>query len=67
MGERVLESCATKLKDYLIDEVKSLGIVFNDYSKVLASICQEAGDDAEQNEGRGAEQNEVCDSEENVV
>ncbi|KAM1088504.1 hypothetical protein ACFX19_016613 [Malus domestica] len=67
LGERVLESCATKLKDYLIDEVKSLGIVFNDYSKVLASICQEAGDDTEQNEGRDAEQNEVHDSDENVA
>ncbi|XP_048444580.1 sister chromatid cohesion protein PDS5 homolog C-like [Pyrus x bretschneideri] len=57
LGERVLESCATKLKDYLVEEVKSLGIVFDDYSKVVASICQEASDDAEQNEGRDADGN----------
>ncbi|CAN6721961.1 unnamed protein product [Malus baccata var. baccata] len=57
LGERVLESCATKLKDYLVKEVKSLGIVFDDYSKVVASICQEASDDAEQKEGRDADGN----------
>ncbi|RDX77938.1 Sister chromatid cohesion protein PDS5-like B-B, partial [Mucuna pruriens] len=44
LGERVLESCATKLKPYLVQAVKSLGISVNDYSTVLASICQDTSD-----------------------
>ena len=50
MGERVLESCATKLKPYLVQSVKSLGISVDDYSAVLASICQDTSDDLEKND-----------------
>ncbi|KAK4274491.1 hypothetical protein QN277_017700 [Acacia crassicarpa] len=50
LGERVLESCATKLKPYLTEAVKTLGISLGDYSKVLASICQEASGSLEQND-----------------
>lgn len=50
LAERVLESCATKLKPYLIQTVKSLGISLDDYSKVVASICQETSAATEQNE-----------------
>ncbi|KHN29621.1 nucleolar protein dao-5-like isoform X1 [Glycine soja] len=50
LGERVLESCATKLKPYLVQSVKSLGISVDDYSAVLASICQDTSDDLEKND-----------------
>ncbi|XP_038696010.1 titin homolog isoform X2 [Tripterygium wilfordii] len=46
LGEKVLESSSTKLKPYLIQAVKTLGISYNDYSKVVATICEEiSGDD----------------------
>lgn len=50
MGERVLENCATKLKPYLVEAVKSLEISLDDYSTVLASICQDTSDDLEKND-----------------
>jgi hypothetical protein len=54
LAERVLESSATKLKPYLIQAVETLGISFDDYSKVVASICQETSGTAEQNEDHAA-------------
>ncbi|XP_048331363.2 sister chromatid cohesion protein PDS5 homolog C [Ziziphus jujuba] len=50
LGERVLESCATKLKPYLAQAVKTLEISLDDYSKIVTSICEDASDDAEQND-----------------
>ncbi|XP_024032364.1 uncharacterized protein LOC112094889, partial [Morus notabilis] len=50
LGERVLESCATKIKPYLVQAVKTLDITLDDYSKVVATICQDADDNVEQNE-----------------
>ncbi|KAJ7958504.1 Sister chromatid cohesion protein PDS5-like B-B [Quillaja saponaria] len=50
LGERVLESCSTKLKPYLVQAVKNLGISLDDYSKVLSSICEEAPGNVEQND-----------------
>jgi hypothetical protein len=50
----VLESCTTKVKPYLIQAVKTLGISFDDYSKVVASICQETSGADEQNEVHAA-------------
>ncbi|XP_057957797.1 sister chromatid cohesion protein PDS5 homolog C-like isoform X2 [Malania oleifera] len=41
LGKKVLKNCADKLKPYLIQAVKSLGIFLEDYSKVVASICLE--------------------------
>ncbi|MED6174668.1 hypothetical protein PIB30_071187 [Stylosanthes scabra] len=52
LGERVLESCATKLKPYLVQAVRTLGISIEDYGSVLASICQDACD--------GLEPNDLC-------
>ncbi|CAK8568553.1 unnamed protein product [Lathyrus sativus] len=49
LGERVLENCATKLKPYLVQAVRILGISVDDYSKVLASICQDTCDSLEKN------------------
>lgn len=59
LGERILESCATKLKPYLVQAVNTLSISLDNYSKVLASICQETAG--------SLEQNDVCASSENVV
>ncbi|OIW14976.1 hypothetical protein TanjilG_30695 [Lupinus angustifolius] len=50
LGVRVLETCATKLKPYLLQAVKSLGISLDDYSTILASICQGASNSLEQND-----------------
>ncbi|KAI9106695.1 hypothetical protein K1719_022223 [Acacia pycnantha] len=50
LGEKVLESCATKLRPYLVQAVKTLGISLDDYSKVLATICQETPGSVEQND-----------------
>ncbi|KAB2024929.1 hypothetical protein ES319_D06G118200v1 [Gossypium barbadense] len=40
LAERVLENCASKLKPYLTQAVENFGISFDDYSSVVASICQ---------------------------
>ncbi|CAK9178635.1 unnamed protein product [Ilex paraguariensis] len=40
LGERVLENCAVKLKPYLAQAVSSLGVSLDDYSKVVASVCE---------------------------
>ncbi|XWS70491.1 hypothetical protein CRYUN_Cryun03dG0052600 [Craigia yunnanensis] len=50
LAERVLENCASKLKPYLIQAVENLGISFDDYSSVVASICQVAAGAVEQND-----------------
>ncbi|CAL0327176.1 unnamed protein product [Lupinus luteus] len=50
LGVRVLESCATKLKPYILQAVKSLGISLDDYSMILSSISQGASDSLEQND-----------------
>ncbi|XP_028799119.1 uncharacterized protein LOC114754513 isoform X2 [Neltuma alba] len=57
LGERVLESCATKLKPYLAQAVTNLGISLDDYSKVLASICQETSGSLEQNDACASSEN----------
>ncbi|XXG58873.1 hypothetical protein AAC387_Pa04g1067 [Persea americana] len=50
LGERVIGNCAEKIKPYLMQEVKSLSIALDDYSKIVASTCQESMDDAQENE-----------------
>ncbi|KAL6216045.1 hypothetical protein ACLB2K_009272 [Fragaria x ananassa] len=50
LGERVIESSAIKLKPHLAHEVETHGIALGDYSKVVASICQETDGDTEKNE-----------------
>lgn len=45
LGEKVLERCAMKVKPYLIQTVKSLGISFDGYSDIVGSICQEISGD----------------------
>ncbi|KAF4353489.1 hypothetical protein F8388_013781 [Cannabis sativa] len=57
LGERVLEICAPKVKPYLVQAVKDLGISLDDYSKVLSTICQDADGDVEQNEVQASDEN----------
>ncbi|KAL1097841.1 hypothetical protein V6Z11_D05G063200 [Gossypium hirsutum] len=39
LAEKVLENCASKLQPYLTQAVENLGISFDDYSSIVASIC----------------------------
>ncbi|MED6115307.1 hypothetical protein PIB30_089216 [Stylosanthes scabra] len=50
LGERVLECSASKLKPYLVHTVDTLGISLDNYSNVLASICQDTPKSLEQND-----------------
>lgn len=50
LGERVLRACASKLKPYIVDAVESNVISLDDYSEVLASVCDAAPHAAEQND-----------------
>lgn len=59
MGERVLELCAAKVKPYLVQAVKDLGISLDDYSKVVTTICQDADGGVEQNEVQASDENTV--------
>ncbi|CAL5440027.1 unnamed protein product [Camellia sinensis] len=51
LGERVFENCAIKVKPYLIQAKESLGHSFDDYSKVIASICDGTTDVGHNNDG----------------
>ncbi|KAK8654916.1 hypothetical protein V6N13_107512 [Hibiscus sabdariffa] len=50
LAESVLETCASKLKPYLTQAVENSGIPFEDYSGVVAYICQMAPNDVVQND-----------------
>ncbi|CAK8569959.1 unnamed protein product [Lathyrus sativus] len=50
LGERVLESCAARLKPYLVQAVNTLSISLDDYSGVLALICNDSSDNSMQND-----------------
>ncbi|CAH8328292.1 unnamed protein product [Eruca vesicaria subsp. sativa] len=40
LAEQVLSKCASKLKNYLTEAVKSSGVSLDKYSKIVASICE---------------------------
>ncbi|XP_024004663.1 altered inheritance of mitochondria protein 21 isoform X2 [Eutrema salsugineum] len=40
LAEQVLSNCASKLKTYLTEAVKSSGVPFDKYSKIVTSICE---------------------------
>lgn len=50
LGERVLGSCAARLKPYLVQAVNTLGISLDDYSGVLALVCNDSSDNSMQND-----------------
>ncbi|WCJ30381.1 hypothetical protein M5689_011945 [Euphorbia peplus] len=59
LGEKVLQNCANKVRPYLQHAVKSLGVSSDDYSDVVASICQGLPGPVEQNDAPAADQNNV--------
>jgi hypothetical protein len=59
LGEEVLESCAVKVKPYLIQTVKSLGVSLDDYGDIVGSICQEISGSVEQNDVHAGDENKV--------
>ncbi|XP_011031466.1 PREDICTED: uncharacterized protein LOC105130590 isoform X2 [Populus euphratica] len=62
LGEEVLESCAAKVKPYLIQTVKSLGVSLDEYSDIVCSICQEISGSVEQNDVHAGDENKVEES-----
>ncbi|KAK8509357.1 hypothetical protein V6N13_062408 [Hibiscus sabdariffa] len=66
LAEKVLENCALKLKPYLTQAVESLGISFDEYSSVVASICKMAPSSEDQKdtvaEKRGDDENKPVES-----
>ncbi|KAG4190449.1 hypothetical protein ERO13_A07G031600v2 [Gossypium hirsutum] len=50
LGKSVLENCASKLRPYLTQAVENSGNSFEDYSSVVASICQVAPSAVAQND-----------------
>ncbi|KAL9355355.1 hypothetical protein Peur_053325 [Populus x canadensis] len=59
LGEKVLETCATKVKPYLIQAVKSLGVSLDDYSDIVGSMCQEISGSIEQKDVHAGDENKV--------
>ncbi|XP_078433556.1 sister chromatid cohesion protein PDS5 homolog E-like [Wolffia australiana] len=44
LAEKVITNCAVKLKPCLMEAVESVGAPLTDYSKIIATICQESAD-----------------------
>ncbi|KAJ6295366.1 hypothetical protein OIU78_023397 [Salix suchowensis] len=59
LGEKVLETCAMKVKPYLIQAVKSLGVSLDDYSDIVGSMCQEVSGTIEQEDVHAGDENKV--------
>lgn len=57
LGEKVIDKCASKLKPYLLPAIKSRGASLNDYSKVVANVCQMASETVEPSDGDAASKN----------
>ncbi|XVF74848.1 hypothetical protein PTKIN_Ptkin13bG0143900 [Pterospermum kingtungense] len=47
LGEKVIANCAHKIKPYLMEAVQSMDIALNEYSSIIASICQSESDNLE--------------------
>ncbi|KAI5556158.1 hypothetical protein BDE02_18G016600 [Populus trichocarpa] len=62
LGEKVLETCATKVKPYLIQAVKSLGVSLDDYSDIVGSMCQEISGSIEQKDVHAGDENKAEES-----
>ncbi|KAJ6732241.1 TRANSCRIPTIONAL REGULATOR [Salix purpurea] len=59
LGEKVLETCAMKVKPYLIQAVKSLGVSLDDYSDIVGSMCQEVSGTIEQEDFHAGDENKA--------
>uniref|UniRef100_A0A2N9IG34 Uncharacterized protein n=1 Tax=Fagus sylvatica TaxID=28930 RepID=A0A2N9IG34_FAGSY len=44
LGEKVISNCAVKLKPYLKEAVRSMGIALDDYAQIVTSVCQSESD-----------------------
>ncbi|KAF4363730.1 hypothetical protein G4B88_000959 [Cannabis sativa] len=62
LGEKVFETCATKVKTHLVQAIKNLGTSLDDYSKVVATICQDAIGDVQQNDIQASDENMAFES-----
>ncbi|XP_057510138.1 sister chromatid cohesion protein PDS5 homolog C-like isoform X2 [Actinidia eriantha] len=62
LGERVFGNCAVKLKPFLKQAMKSLGFSFDDYSEVIASICDGANGAVGHNDDNAGEEHPTEDS-----
>lgn len=51
LGKNVLVKCASKLKPYLKQAVKVLGLPLDGYSKIVATICNGSNGGAEHKDG----------------
>lgn len=60
LGEKVFEKCAVKIKPYLAQAVKSLGVSLDDYGKVVASICEGTTGAVEHNDDNVNGEQLVC-------
>ncbi|KAL8153087.1 hypothetical protein V2J09_010847 [Rumex salicifolius] len=54
LGENVLKKCASKVKPYLVQAIKILGVSLDDYSNAVATVCQEISCDVELNDANTA-------------
>lgn len=57
LGEKVIKNCTAKLKPYLVEAVKSMGVSLDEYAPFVASICDGSFDTS----------NPVIDSSKHVV
>ncbi|XP_010526241.1 PREDICTED: muscle M-line assembly protein unc-89 [Tarenaya hassleriana] len=64
LAEQVLKNSATKLKPYLTDAIKSLGLSLDKFSDVAASICKGTFGESRHNESVA---NEKHDSQDNLT
>ncbi|KAJ8751855.1 hypothetical protein K2173_026054 [Erythroxylum novogranatense] len=62
LGEKVLESCASKVKPYLVNAVRTLGLSLDAYSDVVATICQNMSTADERIDVPAAAENKVEES-----
>ncbi|KAK1322808.1 hypothetical protein QJS10_CPA02g01266 [Acorus calamus] len=62
LGEKVITSCAAKLKPLLKEAVQSTGASFNDYLKIVATVCNEACSNPDPNDKNSSGENLADDS-----
>lgn len=60
LAEKVMLSCAGKIKPYVLEIVKSGGGSLSKYDEVIASICEENSDGLDNNEKPASGEVAVC-------
>ncbi|KAB2604936.1 hypothetical protein D8674_041671 [Pyrus ussuriensis x Pyrus communis] len=59
LGVKVIDNSSAKLKPYLVEAVKSMDVALDDYTQIVASVCQNGSD--------AVKHNQVNDSAKNLV